>query len=147
MYKITICCENNGEQLLSFKNKPIDTKKYPTIRRDIYKHLKPNRVTFLKNINILHKDFVEETDTEYRTVSIKKIEFVYDRELSEYQFKWFINYLKFVGFESCNNKNTIKFVENGYIVYNYKFDDAVSWDVNERDRVILTKKYKTQFVI
>jgi hypothetical protein len=147
MYKITICCEYNGEQLLSFKGKSIDTKKNPTIRRDIYKYLKPNRVSFMKNINILHKDFVEETTKEYRTVSVKKIEFVCNREINKFQFKWFINYLKFIGFESYRDTNTIKFIEDGEIVFNYNFDDAVSWNVNERDVVILTKSYKTQLVV
>lgn len=147
MYKITICCEYNGEQLLSFKGNSIDTKKYRNIRRDIFKHLKTTRVSFMKNINILHKDFVEETSKELRTVSVKKIEFVCNREITNKQFEWFINYLKFIGFESYSDTNTIKFIDDGNIVFNYNFDDADSRNVKERDVVILTKKYKTQRVV
>jgi hypothetical protein len=147
MYKITICCEYNGEQLMSFNGKSIDTKKNPTIRRDIYKYLKPNRISFIKNINILHKDFVEETTKEYRTVSVKKIEFVCNREINEFQFKWFINYLKFIGFESYSDTNTIKFIEDGEIVFNYNFDDAVPYNSTIRIRNELSKKYKTQLVV
>ena len=75
----------------------------------------------MKNINILHKDFVEETTKEYRTVSVKKIEFVCNHEITEFQFKWFINYLKFIGFESYSNTNTIKFIENETFQYTIGF--------------------------
>jgi hypothetical protein len=147
MYKITICCEYNGEQLFSFKGNSIDTKKYRNIRRDIFKHLKTSIVSFMKNINILHKDFVEETPKEYRTVSVIKIEFVCNREITNKQFEWFIHYLKFIGFESYSDTTTIKFIEDGNIVFNYNFDDAVSWNVNKRNVIGLSKKYKTQLVV
>jgi hypothetical protein len=147
MYNITICCEYNGEQLLSFNGKSIDTKKNPTIRRDIYKYLKPNKLSFMKSINILHKDFVEETKKEYRTVSVKKIEFVCNRELTEFQFKWFINYLKFIGFESYSDTNTIKLIEDGEIVFNYNFKEIVPYNSIIRIRNELSKKYKTQLFV
>ena len=100
---------------------------------------------FIKNIDILHKDFVEETKTKYRTVNVKKIEFVRNHEITKKQFEWFIRYLKFIGFNACSDRNTIKFTENGKIVFNYNFNKIVTQNVNDRG-VKLTSKYKTQHV-
>ena len=52
MYKIAICCEYNGKQLLTFNDKSIDTRKSPNIRADIYNYLKKNQVSFIKNMGI-----------------------------------------------------------------------------------------------
>jgi hypothetical protein len=147
MYKISICCEYNGKPLLTFKDNAIDTKKYPNIRADIFNYLKMSRLSFMKGINILHKDFVEETQYEYRTVSVKKIEFVCNNEITIKQFEWFIRYMKFIGFISSSDTNTIKFLENGEILFNYNFNDVVSRDTIDRNVIELSKKYKTQFVV
>jgi hypothetical protein len=147
MYKITICCEYNGKQLLTFNEKSIDTRKYPNIRRDIYTYLKKSQVSFMKNINILHKESIEETDDEYKTLSIKKIEFVCHREITNKQFVWFIRYLKAIGFDTCSYTNTIKFVEDGEVVFNYIFKDVVPYNSTIRFRNEVTKKYKTQLIV
>ena len=147
MYKITICCEYNGKQLLTFNDKSIDTRKSPNIRGDIYNYLKKNQVSFVKNINILHKECVEETDDEYKTLSVKKIEFVCNREITKHQFIWFIRYLKAIGFETRSYTNTIKLIEDGEIVFNYNFKDVVPYNSAIRLRNELSKKYKTQVVV
>jgi hypothetical protein len=101
----------------------------------------------MKNINILHKDSIEETTYDYRTLSVKKIEFVCDREITRKQFVWFIRYLKTIGFESCSYTNTVKFVENGKIIFNYNFNDVTPCNSKHRTRNELSKKYKTQLVV
>jgi hypothetical protein len=147
MYKIVICCENNGKQLLTFNDKSIDTKKYPTIRKDIDTYLKGGQIPFIKHINILHKDFVEETEYYYRTVSIKKIEFVCNQFINEYQLELFIEYLKLIGFDSCSYANAVKYFENDKLIFNYNFNDIVKQNAYKRDSIILSKKYKTQLVV
>jgi hypothetical protein len=147
MYKITICCEYNGEQLFSFNGNSIDTKKYHNIRRDIYKHLKTSRVSFMKNINILHKDCVEETDSEYRTLSVKNLEVTCNREINKYEFEWFIYYLKLSGFNTCSNTNTIKFWgPDGEIIHNYNFKHVIPVFKNRKRRNI-DWNYKTQIIV
>jgi hypothetical protein len=72
---------------------------------------------------------------------------VCNREITIKQFEWFIHYLKFIGFESYSDTTTIKYIDDGNIVFNYNFDDAVFWNVKERDILELSKKYKTQLVV
>ena len=147
MYKISICCECNGEQLLTFNDEPIDTKKYPNIRKDICNFLQPNLVKFMNNVNILHKDCVEETETEYKTISVKNIEFVCNRAVNKHEFEWFIYYLKMCGFNTCSDINTIILrSSDGEIIYNYNFKHVVPVFKNKRGRNI-DWNYKTQIIV
>jgi hypothetical protein len=147
MYKISICCEYNGEQLLSFNNDAIDTKKYPNIRDDICIFLQPIMVKFVNSVNILHKDCVEETETEFRTLSVKNLEFVCNRAINKREFEWFIYYLKLCGFDTSSNTNTIMmWSSDGELIFNYNFKHVVPVFKNKRVRSI-DWNYKTQIVV
>jgi len=147
MYKISICCEYNGEQLLSFNNEAIDTIKYPSIRADISKFLQPTLIKFVNNVNILHKDCVEETETEYKTLSVKNLEFVCNQVINKREFEWFIYYLKLCGFSTRSDTNTIMlWCSDGEIIFNYNFKHIIPVFKNKRVRSI-NWNYKTQIIV
>ena len=147
MYKISICCEYNGEQFMTYNNKSISTRSYPNIRGDMFEYLKPSLVKFMNNVNILHKDCVEETDTEYRTLSVKHLEVICNREINKHEFEWFIYYLKLCGFNTCSDTNTIMFWgPDGEIIHNYNFKHVIPVFKNRRKKNI-DWNYKTQFIV
>lgn len=146
MYKISICCEYNGQQLMTYNNKSI----YPNIRggfNSMFKCLKPSLVKFINNVNILHKDRIEETTTEYRTLSVKHLEVLCNREINKYEFEWFIYYLKLCGFNTCSETNTIMcWSSDGEIIHNYNFKYVIPVFKNRRKKNI-DWNYKTQYIV
>ena len=133
MYKIRIMCTDPNE--LAFNGKKIKQKSY----NNIHNKLQPDNIDYIDAIIILYITYYPEFFTN------KSLEFLCNKEISEYQFKEFIQKMKEIGFSS-KKKSSIQFIDNeGNSIYNYDFNSCkpISIKVNPRKK---NKFYSQQYL-
>lgn len=135
MYKIRIMCTDLNE--LAFNGKKINQKSY----NNIHNKLQPDNIDYIDTIIILYIKYYSELFTN------KSLEFLCNKEISEYQFKEFIQKMKEIGFSS-NKKGSIQFIDihdKGNIIYNYDFNSCnpIPIKVNPRKK---NKFYSQQYL-
>jgi len=94
MYKIRINCTNPDQ--LAFNNNPINKKSY----KEIHDKLQPNNIDYIDSVIILHK----KTKKNNKIFTLKTLEFLCNKEISEYQFEELIQKMIEIGFYSKDNR-------------------------------------------
>ena len=105
---------------------------------NIHNNLQPDNIDYIDAIIILYITYYSEFFTN------KSLEFLCNKEISEYQFKEFIQKMKEIGFSS--KKGIIQFIDHkGNIMYNYEFNSckAIPIKVNPRKK---NKLYSQQYL-
>jgi len=133
MYKIRIMCTHPNE--LSFDGKKIKKKSY----NNIHNKLQPDNIDYIDAIIILYITYYPEFFTN------KSLEFLCNKEISEYQFKEFIQKMKEIGFSSNKKGSIIQFIHEKRIIYNYDFNSCkpILIKVNPRKK---NKLYSQQYL-
>ena len=120
MYKIKIACTSEDE--LCYNNKKISKKNYNKLN---FEELM-NNIDYIETALILYKKIL------YKKFTTKSLEFMCKREISEDEFKTFIESMKKIGFES-NNDNTIHLIKindnkpsEQIFIYNFQSEEKIN---------------------
>ena len=126
MYKIRIMCTNANE--LAYNKTPINKKSY----KEIHDKTQPNNIDYIDSVIILH--IHKKTKKNNKIFTLKSLEFLCNKEISEYQFEELIQKMIEIGFSS-NKKGIIQFIDGkGNIIYNYDFNSCKSTEVEPRKK-------------
>lgn len=118
MYKIRINCTSQKD--LTINNKKINAKTFNNFIS------KTDIDDYILKISILYEDnFHMKNDISFIN---KTLEFYCSREITEEEFKEFINKLKIFNFISKKKHSKIQFIDNdGNIIYNYNYITGLSY--------------------
>jgi hypothetical protein len=136
MYKIRIMCTNANE--LAYNKTLINKKSY----KEIHDKTQPNNIDYIDSVIILHK----KTKKNNKIFTLKSLEFLCNKEISEYQFEELIQKMIEIGFSS-NKKGIIQFIDGkGNIIYNYDFNSCKSTEVEPRKKNKNQSNYSQQYL-
>ena len=114
-YKIKIYTSNNKNDQLQYNDLTIDEK---TIIPNKLLNDNITSIILLKKTLIINK---------YKKIHTNSLEFFYNKEISEDEFKLFIKNMKNNNLKAICKKTTIKFINTitNDIIYNYIFDNII----------------------
>jgi predicted transport protein len=119
-YKIKIGCTSEDE--LCYNNKKISNKNYN----------KPNFEELMNNTDYIETALILYKKILYKKFTTKSLEFMCKREISEDEFKTFIESMKKIGFKS-NNDNTIHLIKindnkpsKQIFIYNFQSEEKIN---------------------
>jgi hypothetical protein len=139
MYKIRINCTNPDQ--LAFNNNPINKKSY----KEIHDKLQPNNIDYIDSVIILHK----KTKKNNKIFTLKTLEFLCNKEISEYQFEELIQKMIEIGFYSKDNR-PIQFIyiDNNLFTtkHNYDFNSCKPTEVEPRKKNKNQSNYSQEYL-
>ena len=122
MYKIRINCTSQKD--LTINNKKINCISYNNLEN------KPDNIDYISKISILYEDnFHSKSDVNYIN---KTLEFYCNTQITEQDFKNFINNLKDIGFHSKKREPKIQLIDSeGKIIFNYNYNTVEPFPNNK----------------
>jgi hypothetical protein len=122
MYKIRINCTSQKD--LTINNKKISRVTYNNLEN------KPDNFDYISKIAILYEDnFHSKSDVNYIN---KTLEFYCNTQITEQDFKNFINNLKDIGFHSKKREPKIQLIDSeGKIIFNYNYNTVEPFPNNK----------------
>ena len=141
MYKIRINCTSLDQ--LAFNNNPINKKSY----KEIHDKLQPNNIDYIDSVIILHKKTNKKTKKNNKIFTLKTLEFLCNKEISEYQFEELIQKMIEIGFYSKANR-AIQFIDNNVFTtkYNYDFNSCKPTEIEPRKKNKNQSNYSQQYL-
>ena len=134
-FKIRIYCTRIEE--LNLYGKPLSKKSQ-------IKPLIPESIEYIESILLIYKTL--------RSITIKSLEFMCNKKLSDDEFIFFINILKFCGYKSRQKKHRIEFIhisnEKGNskheLIFSYDFISCKPLEIMPKKKLKNKSTYRTQ---